>query len=117
MMFGSKVRYGITFKQGEKIFTLYRRKYQHNMKVCVDDSNYEGGISIVLPKAGKFLVAKIDQVLIYDNQTFQQCGKIPITLMKADSREPNQIIGLVASKDEKWVAIISGKNLVMNQQA
>ena len=37
MMFGSKVKYGISFKLNEKSFNIYRRKYQHNLKVCVDD--------------------------------------------------------------------------------
>ena len=35
MMFGSKVRYGITYKIGEKGFNLYRRKYEHEYMVNV----------------------------------------------------------------------------------
>ena len=31
MMFGSKVKYGITYKGGEKSFKIYRRKYIHNI--------------------------------------------------------------------------------------
>jgi hypothetical protein len=58
----------------------------------------------------------VDQVLIYDNSDFSIKGKIPITLLKTETREPNEIIGICKSKDENWLAVISGKNLVMNQQ-
>ena len=63
-----------------------------------------------------FLVSKVDQVLIYDTLTFRVCGRIPISLLSSVSREPNEIIGMSASKCEDWLAIISGKNLVMNEQ-
>lgn len=32
------------------------------------------------------------------------------------SREPNEIIGIQKSKDEQYIAVCSGKNLVMNEQ-
>ena len=42
MMFGSKVKYGITYKTNQKSFVIYRRKYEHNFKVPVASENYEG---------------------------------------------------------------------------
>ena len=36
-----------------------------------------------------YLVSKVDKVIIYDSETFSPIDEIPITLMKADSREPN----------------------------
>ena len=49
MMFGSRVRYGISYKLNQKNFTIYRRKYMHNLKVCVNATNFEGckGIELV----------------------------------------------------------------------
>ena len=49
MMFGSRVRYGISYKSNQKNFTIYRRKYMHNLKVCVNATNFEGckGIELV----------------------------------------------------------------------
>ena len=64
-----------------------------------------------------FLVTNIDKIIIYDSDTFQRIGEIPIKLMPTVSREPNEVIGMAASKDEQWLAIISGKNLVMNMQS
>jgi hypothetical protein len=36
--------------------------------------------------------------------------------MPTESREPNEIIGITKSPDDDWVAVISGKNLVMDEQ-
>lgn len=70
MMFGSKVRYGISFKLNERCFNLYRRKYQHNLKVCVDDENFENSKGLALPKLNLFLVSRVSDVLIYDSKTY-----------------------------------------------
>jgi hypothetical protein len=35
MMFGKRVRYGITFKQNEKSFDVYQREAMHNLKIKV----------------------------------------------------------------------------------
>ena len=37
MMFGSKVRYGVTYKTNQKSFDIYRRKYWHEFKVPLSD--------------------------------------------------------------------------------
>ena len=36
-MFGKKVRYGITYKTNQRSFDIYRRKFMHNLKVCVQN--------------------------------------------------------------------------------
>jgi hypothetical protein len=63
-----------------------------------------------------FLVTKIDKVLLFNIKTFEDCGAIPIKLLPTVTREPNEVIGMQKSPDETMVAIISGKNLVMNEQ-
>jgi hypothetical protein len=35
MMFGKRVRYGITYKAKERSFNLYRRKYEHDTIINV----------------------------------------------------------------------------------
>ena len=57
-----------------------------------------------------------DKVITYDNETYAKVGNIPITLLISETREPNEVIGMQKSTDENWLAIISGKNLVMNEQ-
>ena len=63
---------------------------------------------------GIFLVTKVDKVLLFDLKTFEECGKIPIKLLPTESREPNEVLGIQKTPDETMVAIITGKNLVMN---
>jgi hypothetical protein len=74
MMIGSKVRYAITYKTNEKSFDIYQRKYMHNLRVCVDDQNFEGSKAIEIITSNIILVTKVDKVLMYDCETLQFCG-------------------------------------------
>lgn len=87
----------------------------HNLKVCVQGDNYAGSIALEIVTMNTFLVSKIDKVLMFDSDTFQQCGEIPIKLLPTETREPNEVIGMQKSKCEQLFAIISGKNLVKNE--
>jgi len=40
MMIGSKKKYAITYKQNEKSFDIYSRKYMHNLRVNVVKKNF-----------------------------------------------------------------------------
>ena len=46
MMFGKRVRYAITYKTNQKCFDVYRRKFMHNLKVCVDNDEMEGAFGV-----------------------------------------------------------------------
>jgi hypothetical protein len=70
MMFGSRVRYGITYKANQKGFNLYRRKYEHDYKVNVAQKNLEGAKALEIKSMDVFLCSKIDKVCIYDSLTF-----------------------------------------------
>jgi len=115
MMFGSKVRYGISYKTNQKSFVIYRRKYEHNFKVPVANENYEGAKGLEIKSQGKFLVAKIDKVKIYDTDNYLECGELEIKLLPTETREPNEIISLQCCQSDEYLAIISGKNLIMNE--
>ena len=114
MMVGSMKRYAVTYKQNERSFEIHSRKSIHDLRVCVDDQNFEGSKALELVRSNLFLVSKIDHVLIYHSQTLNAVGRINVSLLDSTSREPNEIIGMNISKCEKWLAIITGKNLVMN---
>jgi hypothetical protein len=74
MMIGSKVRYAITYKTNEKSFDIYQRKYMHNLRVCVDDQNFDGSKGLEIISSNIVLVTKVDKVLMYDCDTLQFCG-------------------------------------------
>jgi hypothetical protein len=81
MMIGAMRRYAITYKQNERSFDIYKRKFMHNLRVCLDDNNYEGAKSLEIATSNLMLVSKIDQVVMYDNENYTEVGKIPITLL------------------------------------
>lgn len=116
MMFGSKVKYGITWKINQRSFVIYRRKYLHNFKVNVVDENLEGSKGLELKSMDIFLCSKIDKVTMYDSMNFQEIGDLPITLLKTETREANQVIAIATCQNEEYLGIISGKNLIMNEQ-
>ena len=89
MMFGARVRYGITFKTNQRSFRVYRRRHEHDFIVPVQRDNLEGAHAIDMPKSKTYRIAKIDMIRIYDSQTFDEVGSVHIPLLPSDSREPN----------------------------
>lgn len=89
MMFGSKVKYGITYKTSQKSFDIYRRKFQHDLKCPLVLDNFEGSMGLDLKEKGTFLATMIDKIYMYDSKSFQQVGEIPIKLLPTETREPN----------------------------
>ena len=116
MMFGSKVRYCITYKTNQRSFQIYRRKYIHNFKVTVNDENMEGSKGIEFARLGLFLISKVDKALLYDSSSFRHLAQIPIKLLKSETREPNEIIAMQKCQNEEYLAVISGKNLIAGEQ-
>ena len=56
--------------------------------------NLERSKALELIKLNKFIVTKIDKVVIYDSDTYEECGFLPITLLKTETREANEIISI-----------------------
>jgi hypothetical protein len=118
MMFGSKVKYGITYKGNSSSFDIYRRKYEHNYQVnAVSKYNLDGSRGLPIESMNAFLISKIDRILFFDTKEFKEIKSCEITipLMKSEEREPNQIISMQVSQNEDFLAVISGKNLIMNE--
>lgn len=92
IMIGPKVKYAITYKTNENCFELYRRRFEHDFKVPkITKEDFEGGISMDLPSVNSFIVAKLDKIRFFNNSTFElrEGIKLPIELLKGDTREPN----------------------------
>ena len=60
MIFGPKVRYGVTYKTNQKSFDVYKRKYHHDFTLPLNQINMEGAIGMELNKINAFLIANID---------------------------------------------------------
>ena len=64
MMFGARVRYGISYKQNQPGFQIYTRKYYHNFKVCLNTDNYEGAIGANLNSSLRYVLAEKTKISI-----------------------------------------------------
>lgn len=116
MMIGPKVKYCVTYKNGQRSFQVYRAKYFHDFRLSVLSKDLEGAKALEFTTMNTFVVARLDQLLIYDSVTFQEIDKIPITLMESSEREPNEILAIQKCQNEEYLAVITGKNLIMAQQ-
>mmetsp|Transcript_2678 Transcript_2678/g.4195 ORF Transcript_2678/g.4195 Transcript_2678/m.4195 type:complete len:267 (-) Transcript_2678:214-1014(-) len=116
MMFGPKVKYSVTYKTNQRSFDIYRRRYWHNFKAPLNEENLEGSIGLEFATMRTFLVSKIDSITMYDTMTFEPFNEVPINLLKADTREPNQVIAMVKDLHEQYLGVISGKFLIKNEQ-
>lgn len=88
----------------------------HNLRITTNSNNFENCKPLEIVSSRILMVTKLNRVIMYDIDTLKECGEIPIELLAGHTREPNQVIGIQKSEDENWLAIISGKNLVMNEQ-
>jgi|TARA_B110000503_G_C6791187_1_gene267335 hypothetical protein len=66
MMFGARVRYGITFKANQPGFQVYSRKYFHNFKVAITTNNYEGSVGSNLSLMKSYVMAEKTKIGVYD---------------------------------------------------
>lgn len=76
MMFGSAVKYCITYKIGQKNFSVYTRKYEHDFKTKISTANYEGSLGLNIVSMNVFLVTYLDpetgqnEIQMYDVSNF-----------------------------------------------
>ena len=89
MMFGPKVKYGVTFKTNQRSFDVYRRKYNHDFRVPIYTDIMENCYGLEIKSMNKFLVPKVDKILVHDSDTLKVVDEVPISLLKTETREPN----------------------------
>ena len=70
MMFGSKVKYCVTFKTNQRSFDIYRRKYEHDFKVNIVSENMDGCNGLPFEDMNAILVSKINKIKFYDIFTY-----------------------------------------------
>jgi hypothetical protein len=118
MMFGSRVRYCITYKTNQKSFDIHRRKYEHDFRVNVVSQDLDGFRGLSVETMNAFLVSRIASIKFFDIDTFEERKEyeIIIPLLQSCERERNEIISMQISKSEQMLAVISGKNLIRNEQ-
>jgi hypothetical protein len=78
----------------------------------------DGSRGLPVETMNAFLVSRIAVIRFFDIDSFEEIKECQITipLLVSKEREPNEIISMQISKDEHFLAVISGKNLIMNEQ-
>lgn len=96
MMFGPKVKYGITYKTNEQSFDIFRRKYVHDFKVNTVALDLDGSRGLPIESMEAFLVSKIDEIKFFDINSFKEIEdcRIKVPLLPSTTREKNQIISM-----------------------
>jgi hypothetical protein len=65
MMFGARVRFGITYKSNQPGCQFYTRKYFHNFKVAITNENYEGAKGCNLPSLNSYIISGKQRIGVY----------------------------------------------------
>lgn len=81
----------------------------------LSNENFEGAIGVDIGSNGQFIVSNVNQLKFYDSKTFELMDILPISLLPSVTREPNEIVGLQTCQNGHYLAVISGKNLIMNE--
>jgi hypothetical protein len=72
MMFGKMVKYCITFKSNESGIDIYRKKYEHDFKVCTVEMDLDGSRGLPVMSMNAFLVSQIDTVKFFDIDSYKE---------------------------------------------
>lgn len=72
MLFGSKVKFGICYKFLSNSFEVYMSQYEHDFLVPVVEEDCEGSKGLELKTINSFLVTKVDKIIMYDSETYQE---------------------------------------------
>ena len=72
MMFGSKVRYSITYKTNQRSIEVHTRKFDHDFRIPVVEKNLEGAIGLSLESMNCFMVAHKKFINMYDSTNYQE---------------------------------------------
>ena len=117
MMFGARVRFGVTFKANQPGFTIYTRKYYHNFKVTVTAKNHDGAKGVNLKSQHKYIIAEGLNAIIYDEATFREVDKFTVPVMEdGNEDEALEILYMVASQDDQRIGMSVGRQLIKDME-
>lgn len=113
MMFGTRVRYGITFKANQPGIQIYTRKFYHNFKVSITNKNFEGAVGSNLSTINAYVMAEKTQIGIYDQHNFvqRQSWSIPTKAQNSDI----EILFMTVSHDQQRIGVALGRKLIKDQ--
>ena len=71
IIFGAKDSFAIIYKQSHEDFNVFKKMMQHDFKVIVDHTNFEGAIGLNIDNEAWYIVAHEGKILTYDDLNFR----------------------------------------------
>lgn len=113
MMFGAKVRFGVTFKQNQQDFSIWGRKYYHNFKVTITEMDLEGAVGANIPSSKQCVIAHGARVVVYDINTHKI---LYFFLVPTKDELDKEILYMTVSDDELRIGICIGRKGIRDSQ-
>lgn len=116
MLYGKKVQYCITYKTNQRNFDIFSAKQHHSFKVQKTHENMEGAEGFELSRYNVVVFYMVNKIRIYDSKTLELMSILDVNLLETQTREKNEIIGMSHSPNQDLLAIITGRNLIRQEQ-
>ena len=78
-MFGSRVRFAISYKTNQPGLMIFTRNHFHNFKVTINTENYEGAIGLNMNTRRRYVMARGLKVGLYHQLNFTEEQSFEIT--------------------------------------
>ena len=72
----------------------------------------EGSKGVEIKSMEMLCVTVRDKIKLMDTTHFKECGEIPITLFKSESREETQVLSMQLCQNEQYLAVLTGLRLI-----
>ena len=121
MMFGSKSRYCITYKQGQIGFNIFRRKYFHKFFVKLSQDTFESSRGLSVNHQGIFMISMKNCIRMYDQQSLRIIKEIEVpypefTMRECDEyKKKQEILNIKLSHNNQFLAVMVGHQLVNDE--
>ena len=106
-MFGSRVRFAISYKTNQPGLMVFTRNYFHNFKVTINTENYEGAIGLNMSTKRRYVMARGLHVGICHQKTFKEEQSFDIYSHFANSC----VLYMTFNKNEKYLGLSVGIKL------
>jgi len=113
LMLDNDSKFSISYKSGQPNLNIFRRKYDHGFMEIFDNvKSREGCRGINLTTKDLFLMSDDNEIQVRNEKTFAVVSKVHVDLAQSDTIDEMEILNIKISPNEKYLAVLCGKNLI-----
>lgn len=108
---GNKGKRTFSFTEGMPGIRVNRRKYFHSLSGCIDDGNFGNTKCIDLASKECFVIVKENLLMSYCSICMKKIQSVPLNFIPYEENKYNyqvQVLSLEVSKDQKYLALLTG---------